>query len=370
MIDFLSVFSTPQAWVELATLIFLEMVLGIDNLVFIAITTDRLPDNKKHIGRRLGLLGALCMRILLLCCVSWLASLHNALFTIPFLSGDMAEVTARDLIMLAGGIYLIYKGISELVGKLTLKEDEVAITGDTSKVKFIGLAHAVGLIMVMDVIFSLDSVITAVGMVNDLPIMIAAVMIAVLVMIIFADPISDFINDHSGVKILALSFIAFIGFVLFCEGLDIELDKTAVYYAMAFALIVQIVEIKWRRKGVIASAALLFAISMVLAFAIPGVIKPYMGIFGLLASFIIVYLQYIYEKNYEKLAKEHALKHQAEVDVELAAEGAEADGEQAAMSPTEAKSEADGATSHDEPTTDDGSAADDEPAADKTTRES
>lgn len=302
MLDFFSIFASPQAWVELATLTFLELVLGIDNLVFIAITTDRLPDNKKHIGRRLGLFGALVMRIILLCCISWLASLHATLFTIGFLPGAMGEINARDIIMLAGGAYLVYKGITELIGKITLKEErEEAETGQQRK--RIGLAHAVGLIMMMDVIFSLDSVITAVGMVNDLPIMITAVMVAVAVMIIFADPISEFINAHSGVKILALSFIVIIGVVLLCEGFDIELNKVAVYFSMGFALIVQIVEIKWKLKGAFISAAILLVASVGLDFAFPEVIEVYMPAMALVLSLIIVWLQSIHEKHLAKLMK-------------------------------------------------------------------
>ena len=307
MIDALAIFSTPQAWVELATLTFLELVLGIDNLVFIAITTDRLPNRRKSLGRRLGLLGALCMRVLLLCMISWLASLHTTLFTVGFLSGDMAQITARDVIMLVGGIYLVYKGIRELVSKLGLEEEREAEAG--GEIHHIGLVHAIALIMMMDIIFSLDSVITAVGMVNDLPIMIGAVMIAVAVMIIFANAISEFINRNAGVKILALAFIVIIGVVLCCEGLDIHLYKIAIYYAMGFALIVQIIEIKWKLKGAITSIVVLLALSVGLALTFPWVIHLYMGVLGAAASIAIICLLKLYEHNLDKLHREG--KHKA-----------------------------------------------------------
>ncbi|MGI6220375.1 MAG: TerC family protein [Coriobacteriales bacterium] len=306
MLDALAIFSTPQAWVELATLTFLELVLGIDNLVFIAITTDRLPDHRKSLGRRAGLVGALCMRIVLLCMISWLASLHTPLLTLEFLEGDMAQITARDIIMLAGGIYLVYKGIRELVGKIGLEEERHAESG--GEMRHIGLVHAVALIMVMDIIFSLDSVITAVGMVNDLPIMIAAVMIAVAIMIIFANPISEFINRNSGVKILALCFIVIIGVVLFCEGIDVHLHKIAVYYAMGFALIVQIFEIRWKLKGAFITTAVLLVLSLGLSFVFPGTIHIYMGVLGAVASMAIIGLQQLYLRNLSRLKTEGAHK--------------------------------------------------------------
>ena len=313
MFSFLAVFSTAQGWIELGTLIFLEMVLGIDNLVFIAITTDRLPESKRHIGRRFGLLAALCMRIMLLCMISWLASLHTTLFTIPFLSGEMAQITARDIIMLAGGLYLIYKGISELISKIRIESEDVDVRGEGKERKHINLAHAIALIAVMDIIFSLDSVITAVGMVNELPIMIAAVIIAVMVMIIFADPISEFINKHSGIKILALSFIAFIGVVLTCEGLNVELSTPAVYFSMGFALIVQIIEIKWDKKGAFITIAALFAATLGISF----LVKPitwWMPIVGAVASFVIIGLLALYDKNLAVAMAEGEAHHEAKND--------------------------------------------------------
>lgn len=300
--EFLAVFSTPQAWIELFTLMFLELALGIDNLVFIVITSERLDKDKQRLGRRLGLLGALCMRILLLCTISFLASITATLFTVPFIPGEAGEVTARDLIMLVGGIYLIYKGISELRSMITLEEEHAEATGNPKK--HLTIPQAVGLIMVMDVVFSLDSVITAVGLVNDLPIMITAVICAVLLMIVFADVISNFIDKHSGIKILALCFILMVGFILTCEGFNLELDKTAVYYAMAFTLICQIIEIRWDYKGAVICSVVLLAASIVLALLVP-VIKIYMGFVGVAASLIVLYLLSVYERNLAAFKEEH-----------------------------------------------------------------
>ncbi len=305
MVDLISVFSDPQAWVELATLTFLEMVLGIDNLVFLVITTDRLPKNRQRLGRRLGLCGALLMRILLLCSVSWLMSLENPLFSIPFLPGEMGEITARELIMLAGGIYLVYKGAIELISKIRLHdEDESSLEGGNRRQ--IGLFRGVCLIMVMDVVFSLDSVITATGLVNDLPIMILAVMVAVAIMIIFADVISNFINKHSGIKILALTFIVMVGVLLVCESLSVHLDKTTVYYAMAFALVVQVVEINWGKRGIVVSMVALTIVSIVLNVAMPMVFGPSMCILGLVVSGLVVWLLSMYTRNLEKMRKSTA----------------------------------------------------------------
>lgn len=241
--DIVAAFSTPQAWVELLTLIFLEMVLGIDNLVFIAITTNRLPENKQHIGRRIGLLGALFMRIMLLCTITWIVSHNTPLFILPGLG---TPITVRSLVLIIGGAYLVYKGITEIRDKVGLKEEraEVGYQGAVAPKK-IGLVQAVLTIMVMDVVFSLDSVITAVGLVDVLPIMISAVIIAVLVMIIFADPISNFINKHAEIKILALTFILLVGILLVCSGLDIEIPESMVYFAMFFCLAVELIQMRY-----------------------------------------------------------------------------------------------------------------------------
>lgn len=223
--ELFSVFLTSEAWATLAILIFLELVLGIDNLVFIAITTDRLPENKKKLGRRFGLLAALCMRILFLCFASWLVSLTHPLFTLPFESAILNNgISGKDLVLFIGGIYLIYKGIIEIREKISLKEEKEEHGHPEAKRGQIGLAQAIATIAVMDIVFSIDSVITAVGLASGmLLVMILAVMLAVFVMIIFANVISEFINSHPEMKLLALIFIILIGMKLIIESLEIEL---------------------------------------------------------------------------------------------------------------------------------------------------
>lgn len=249
----LSIFTTPEAWISLVTLTFLEIVLGIDNIVFISITTNRLPEEKQHIGRKLGLAGALVMRCLFLCFASWLVHLQNTLFELNF--GFYAhEFSFRDLVMLAGGAYLVYKGIAELKDMLQLKEAKSELSEEHKADHQLQLPQAVGTIMVMDIVFSIDSVITAVGLAQHLIIMILAVIVAVLLMMVFIDQISDFINKNAEMKILALVFIAAIGVMLVLESfgintgievLDMHLEKLMLYFAMLFAVILELIQMRF-----------------------------------------------------------------------------------------------------------------------------
>ena len=229
------------------------MVLGIDNLVFIAITTDRLPENKKKLGRRLGLLAAMLMRIIFLCFASWIVSLKSALFHLPFESGIIdTGISGRDLILLIGGLYLIYKGIIEIREKLSMREEKEIHGHPEAKSGQIGLMRAVGTIAVMDIVFSIDSVITAVGLAGEmLLVMIFAVMLAVFVMIIFANVISEFINSHPEMKLLALIFIMMIGvklcieafgIELYIEGTDVPSLNVALYTTMLVSLVLTILQ--------------------------------------------------------------------------------------------------------------------------------
>ena len=299
--DFVSVFSDPASWVELATLMFLEMVLGIDNLVFIAITSSRLPENRRSLGRKLGLIGALCMRVILLCLISWLASLTANL--LPDAPGVLSQISLRDIILIVGGAYLVYKGIIEIVGMLTLKEEREKAENN-GMARTISLAQAVGLIMVMDVVFSLDSVITAVGLVDDLPIMILAVICAVLIMIALANPISDFIENHSGIKILALSFIFMVGAILVLEGFDVPVPHNGVYIAMGFALVVQICEMLWHAKGMIISCVACFALVFGLSFAIAEVTIS-VAIFGAVFALLISYMNKVYRERLDEFTMQY-----------------------------------------------------------------
>lgn len=255
----LAIYATSEAWISLLTLTFLEIVLGVDNLVFIAITTDRLPENKQHIGRRLGLLGALCMRIFLLCIISWIIHLSTPLFTLDWfiVHGHPYSMSWRDLVLIAGGVYLVYKGIVELREMLALKQQKADVGHEGAVVKKITLGQAIGTIMLMDMVFSLDSVITAAGLSGELVVMIPAVIVAVMIMIIFADPISNFINKHAQIKILALVFITTIGLLLVCEGFEItsgmevlgmQLENLIVYFAMAFSLVLELIQMRYDRN--------------------------------------------------------------------------------------------------------------------------
>ena len=254
----LSIFTTPEAWISLITLLFLEIVLGVDNLVFIAITTDRLPAEKQHLGRKIGLLGALFMRILFLCFASFLVHMTTPLFTIPFIEihGEPMGFSVRDLVLLAGGIYLIYKGIDEIRSVLNLTEEKEQHEPEVHR-SAITLPQAVITIMIMDLVFSIDSVITAVGLAQHLIIMILAVIIAVVLMMVFIDAISNFINQHTEIKILALVFIVMIGILLTLDGLginsgieilDMHLEKLMVYFAMVFSIILELNQMKYKKN--------------------------------------------------------------------------------------------------------------------------
>ncbi len=217
--------TTVSGWAEVLILMFLEMALGIDNLVFIAITTDRLPKDKQHIGRRLGLGAAMVMRCILLCCVVWIMSINVVLFTLPFgVEDGRTAIDVRDMVFLVGGLYLIFKGVSELRESFEAARDLPGdLGGQTPQSRRrIGLARAVGTIMVMDIVFSLDSVITAAGLSGQILVMIIAVIGAVSIMIVFADPISNFINRNYEIKVVALAFITLVGVELLFEGFHVE----------------------------------------------------------------------------------------------------------------------------------------------------
>ena len=253
MID-LSIFTTAEAWISLVTLLFLEIILGVDNIVFISITSNRLPQEKQHIGRKLGLAGAMVMRIAFLSLASYLVHIITPLFTID-LGFWSRGVSIRDIILFVGGAYLIYKGLTELVGTVKLADlQEDAETGEVGG-KRIGLPQAVGTIMVMDIVFSIDSVITAVGLAEHLIIMILAVVIAILIMMVFIDPISEFIEHNTEMKILAVMFIAMIGVLLVLDSLginsgievlDMHMEKLMVYFAMLFAVVLEFIQIRWK----------------------------------------------------------------------------------------------------------------------------
>lgn len=229
----------PQAWIALITLTALEIVLGIDNVVFIAILTDRLPVAQRPLAYRLGLGGALVTRILLLLTITWVMRLTGDLFTVF----DEA-ISGRDLILLLGGLFLIGKSAHEIYDKVEGEpHDDKKKQGKSS-----GMAMVVGQIMILDIVFSLDSVITAVGMVEHVPIMVTAIVIAICVMLIFAKKIGDFVNRNPAMKILALSFLLLIGVLLTAESFDQHLNKGYIYFAMGFAVVIEMLNMRFRKK--------------------------------------------------------------------------------------------------------------------------
>ncbi|GAB5547289.1 MAG: TerC family protein [Sandaracinaceae bacterium] len=232
--------TNPEAWVALITLTLLELVLGIDNLVFIAILTDRLPRAERPLAYKLGLGGAMLTRVLLLLALSWVMHLTNTLFTV--LDND---ISGRDIIVLVGGLFLIGKSAHEIFEKVEMRDDEDDEDGSKGRST---LTSIVIQIAIMDIIFSLDSVITAVGMVEEVEIMVTAIVLAVLMMLIFARHIGEFVNEHPSMKILALSFMLLIGVLLVAEGFDQHLPKGYIYAAMGFAVFVELVNMRFRKN--------------------------------------------------------------------------------------------------------------------------
>jgi predicted tellurium resistance membrane protein TerC len=232
---------TVENGIALLTLTVLEIVLGIDNIVFISILADKLPKAEQPKGRRLGLGLAMLTRILLLLSLSWIIKLETPLFQLPIFN---IGISGRDLILLIGGLFLIYKSTHEIHDKLEGKEAE-----HTAAKAVVSLTSVVIQIGLLDIVFSLDSVITAVGMANNIAIMIGAVVIAVIIMMFASTPISDFVNDHPTVKILALSFLLLIGTSLIIEGLHQEIPKGYIYFAMAFSVFVEMLNLRVRAKS-------------------------------------------------------------------------------------------------------------------------
>ena len=225
----------PQAWIAFATLTVLEIVLGIDNIVFISILSSRLPKAQQARARALGLALAMLSRIALLFSLSWISRLTAPLFTVL-----SEEISGRDLVLIFGGLFLLAKSTHEIHARL-----EGESGGGKPRVAPT-LRSVLIQIMLLDIVFSLDSVITAVGMVDQLAIMVAAVMVAVGFMMLFATPLSDFVDRHPTVKILALSFLLLIGMALVAEGLDQHIPKGYIYFAMAFSVGVEILNLKAR----------------------------------------------------------------------------------------------------------------------------
>ncbi|MEA9599328.1 TerC family protein [Polynucleobacter sp. AP-Sanab-80-C2] len=243
----LQLLSDPNAWIAFLTLSALEIVLGIDNIIFISVIANRLPIEIREKVRRFGLFFALATRILLLLSLTWVMSLTTPLFTLLDHS-----ISGRDLILLLGGFFLIWKASKEIYVEVEVGEHDAQIENvDNDTVKksipalFLSSVLQIGL---LDIIFSLDSVITAVGMVDEISVMIAAVIASILIMLIAAKPIGDFVQRHPSIKVLALSFLTVVGVVLIAEGMGMHIPKGYVYVAMGFSLTVELLNIRSREK--------------------------------------------------------------------------------------------------------------------------
>jgi predicted tellurium resistance membrane protein TerC len=223
-----------QIIISLLTLIALEVVLGIDNIIFISILAGKLPAEQQKKARNWGILLAMVMRLLLLAAISVILKLDNELFSVAEIS-----FSGKDLILILGGLFLIYKSTKEIYHKMEGEPDD-----KEQKISKGNFAKIIGQILILDLVFSVDSIITAVGLANELWVMYTAVIVTVIIMLIAAAPISNFVNKHPAFKVLALSFLLLIGFTLLVEGFDVHIPKGYVYFAMAFAFLVDVIQMK------------------------------------------------------------------------------------------------------------------------------
>lgn len=229
--------SSPQAWISLATLTLLEIVLGIDNIIFISILTDRLPVEQRKRARFIGLAVAMVSRILLLLSLSAMMRLTSPLFSVAGF-----DVSGRDLILIIGGLFLLYKATREI-------HEMVEGDGDHERAATVSkFGQVIFQIMVLDIVFSLDSVITAVGMADHLAVMVTAVVLAVLVMMWAASPVADFVENHPTVKMLALSFLLMVGMMLLADGFGMHVPKGYIYFAIAFSMLVEMLNLRAAKR--------------------------------------------------------------------------------------------------------------------------
>ncbi|MGB9617623.1 MAG: TerC family protein [Desulfomonilaceae bacterium] len=229
--------TSPDAWIALITLTALELVLGIDNIIFISILVDRLPKKSRELGRRLGLFFAMFMRIALLSLLSYLMGITAPLFTIY-----TNEISGRDLILISGGLFLLWKSTKEINHLLEGPK------ADAPKRLKVGLVAIIVQIILVDLVFSLDSIITAIGMVDKLAVMVAAVVASVALMMAFATPIGQFVSAHPTIKMLALSFLVVVGVVLIADGFGHHVPKGYIYFAMAFSVGVEMLNLRVRKR--------------------------------------------------------------------------------------------------------------------------
>lgn len=233
----LELLTQPEAWIAFLTLTALELVLGIDNIIFISILVDRLPRARREVARRIGLFLAMFMRIALLATLAWIVGM-----TAPLVTVLEEPISGRDVILIGGGLFLIWKSTIEIHGMLQGGED-----GGRSAVAAT-FGAVILQIIIIDLVFSLDSIITAVGMVQDLPVMIAAVVASVGLMMLFASAIGNFVSDNPTIKMLALAFLIVVGVALIADGLETHIPRGYIYFAMAFSVAVEMLNIRLRRR--------------------------------------------------------------------------------------------------------------------------
>jgi predicted tellurium resistance membrane protein TerC len=230
----------PNAWIALATLTALEIVLGIDNIIFISILVGRLPAERRDIARRLGLTLAMGTRILLLLSLAWIMRLTEPLFTVL---GQ--EISGRDLILVGGGLFLLWKSVHEIHASLEGEHEEAGAAGAAARATFGGVLVQIAII---DIVFSLDSVITAVGLADQVSVMVIAILASVAVMMFAAKSIGEFVDRHPTIKMLALSFLVLVGVTLIAEGFGTHVPKGYIYFAMAFSVAVEMINIRLRKR--------------------------------------------------------------------------------------------------------------------------
>jgi predicted tellurium resistance membrane protein TerC len=241
-------FSNPGIWVSLLTLTFLEIVLGIDNIIFISIVAGKLPQHEQRRARNIGLLLAMVFRVGLLLCINWIISLKDPVVFIPSIKGlfeQSLDLSIKDLILIAGGIFLIIKSTLEIHHKLRTNTEETV--SKTRKAN--SFSSVIIQIVLVDAVFSFDSILTAVGLVDSVVVMIIAVIISILIMMLFAGPVTRIINEHPTLQMLALSFLVVIGVVLVAGGMHQEISKSIIYSCLGFSLFVELLNIRLRKKS-------------------------------------------------------------------------------------------------------------------------
>lgn len=232
-----------NVWSAFITLTILEIVLGIDNIIFISLMVSRLPEHQRHVARQFGLIAAMVTRILLLFAIVWVARLTEPLFTVGWFNDH--PVSGRDLILFFGGLYLIYQAVVEIHASLEGEEDDPNVASTRATLPFAVVIAQIGL---MDIIFSLDSVITAIGLADQLYVMVAAIVVAIATMMFAASTIGEFVEKHPSIKMLALSFLILVGSMLVADSFGQHIPKGYLYFAIAFSLSVEMLNLKMRRK--------------------------------------------------------------------------------------------------------------------------